>query len=248
MANKQTAIVTGAKRGIGRGVAVALAKAGFDVAVNVRDESSIEEAKQVVRDCMAHGVDADIFVADVSDFEACGEMVKKIVIRMGSIDVLVNNAGITRDTFIARMSEKQYDEVIAANQKSVYNMIRHVTPVMMKQRSGRIINMSSIVGVRGNAGQMNYAASKAAIIGMTMSAAKELGSRGITVNAIAPGYIETDMTGALPEKFREQMIAATSLKRAGTVEDVAGAVVFLAGSGASYITGQVITVDGGMMM
>lgn len=246
MSENKTAIVTGAKRGIGRAIAAALAKDGFNVALNVRNEGSVEEARAVMKECMAHGVDADIFTADVSKFEECAEMVKKIVTRFGSIDVLVNNAGITRDGLIARMSEEQYDEVIAANQKSVYNMIRQVTPIMMKQRQGSIINLSSVVGVRGNAGQLNYAASKAAIIGMTLSAAKELGGRGITVNAVAPGFIETDMTASLPDKVREQLAGAISLKRMGTPEDVAGAVAFLAGDKARYITGQVLCVDGGM--
>lgn len=246
MGENKTAVVTGAKRGIGRAIAVALAKEGFDVALNVRNESSVEEARAVMKECMAQGVDADIFTADVSKFGECAEMVKKIVTRFGSIDALVNNAGITRDGLIARMSEEQYDEVIAANQKSVYNMIRQVTPIMMKQRQGSIINLSSVVGVRGNAGQLNYAASKAAIIGMTLSAAKELGGRGITVNAVAPGFIETDMTASLPDKAREQLAGAISLKRMGTPEDVAGAVAFLAGDKARYITGQVLCVDGGM--
>lgn len=246
MGNNKTAIVTGAKRGIGRAIAVALAKEGFDVALNVRGESSVEEARAVMKECVALGVDADIFTADVSKFDECGEMVKKIVTRFGSADVLVNNAGITRDGLIARMGESQYDEVIAANQKSVYNMIRHVTPVMMKQRAGSIVNITSIVGVRGNAGQFNYAASKAAIIGMTLSAAKELGGRNITVNAVAPGFIETEMTAALPDKVREQLAGAISLKRMGAPEDVANAVAFLAGDKARYITGQILCVDGGM--
>lgn len=247
MANK-VAVVTGAKQGIGKAIAVALAKKGFDVAINVRGESSIEAARAVVKECMAFGVDADCFTADVASFEQCCEMVKKIVTRMGSIDVLVNNAGITRDGLIARMSEQQYDEVIASNQKGAFNMIRHITPIMMKQRSGRIINITSVVGVRGNAGQLNYAASKAAIIGMTLSAAKELGARGITVNAVAPGFIETDMTEKMPEKAKEQITSVISLKKPGRPEDVANAVAFLAGEEAQYITGQVLAVDGGMSM
>lgn len=246
MAENKTALVTGAKRGIGRAIAVALAKEGFQIALNVRGESSVEEARGVMKECMACGVDADIFIADVSKFEECAEMVKKVVTRFGSLDALVNNAGITRDGLIARMSEAQYDEVIAANQKSVYNMIRQVTPVMMKQRSGSIVNITSIVGVRGNAGQFNYAASKAAIIGMTLSAAKELGGRNITVNAVAPGFIETDMTASLPDKVKEQLAGNISLKRMGAPEDVANAVAFLAGGRARYITGQVLCVDGGM--
>lgn len=244
----KTAVVTGAKQGIGKAIALRMAKEGFDVAVCVRGEESIAAAREVVRECMAFGVDADCFLADVADFAACTEMIRQIHTRMGSIDVLVNNAGITRDGLIARMSEEQYDEVIAANQKSVFNMTRQVTPIMMKQRSGRIINLTSVVGLHGNAGQFNYAASKAAIIGMTMTAAKELGARGITVNAVAPGFIETDMSGKLPEKLKEQMIAATSLGRMGSTDEVAGLVAFLAGEGGGYITGQVISIDGGLRM
>ena len=197
---------------------------------------------------MKHGVDADCFTADVSQFEECAEMVKRVMARWGRIDVLVNNAGITRDGLIARMGEAQFDDVIAANQKSVFNMMRQVVPVMMKQRGGRIINISSVAGVYGNAGQLNYSASKAAIIGMTKSAAKELGARGITVNAVAPGFIETDMTEKLPDKAKAAIIERISLGRTGKPEDVANAVAFLAGDSASYITGQVLCVDGGIVM
>lgn len=175
-------------------------------------------------------------------------MVKRVMARWGRIDVLVNNAGITRDGLIARMGEAQFDDVIAANQKSVFNMMRQVVPVMMKQRGGRIINISSVAGVYGNAGQLNYSASKAAIIGMTKSAAKELGARGITVNAVAPGFIETDMTEKLPDKAKAAIIERISLGRTGKPEDVANAVAFLAGDSASYITGQVLCVDGGIVM
>ncbi len=241
-------MVTGAKQGIGRAIAIALARDGFDVAVNCRNEQSAAAAREVVQACMAFGGDADCFAADVSDFEQCAEMVRKIMARFGRIDVLVNNAGITRDGLIARMSEPQYDEVIASNQKSVYNMTRQVTPIMMKQRGGRMINITSVVGLYGNAGQLNYAASKAAIIGMTKSAAKELGGRNITVNAVAPGFIETEMSGKLPEKARQAMTGAIALGRPGTPEEVADAVAFLAGDHAGYITGQVLEVSGGITM
>lgn len=244
----KVALVTGAKQGIGRAIAVALAKDGFDVAINVRNEASVPAAREVVAECMKFGVDADCFTADVSSFEECAAMVKRVVNRFTRIDVLVNNAGITRDGLIARMSEQQYDDVIDANQKSVFNMIRQVTPVMMKQKSGRIISITSVVGLYGNAGQLNYAASKAGIVGMTLAAAKELGGRNITVNAVAPGIIESDMTAALPEKTRQAMVDATSLRRIGAAEDVANAVCFLAGERASYITGQVLCVDGGLTM
>lgn len=248
MDNRKVAIVTGAKQGIGRAIAIMLAKDGFDVAINVRNEASVEAAREVVKECLKHGVDADCFTADVSVYAECEEMVKRIVTRMGHIDVLVNNAGITRDALIARMSEEKYDEVIAANQKSVFNMMRLVTPLMMKQRSGRMINITSVVGLYGNPSQLNYAASKAAIVGMTLSAAKELGARNITVNAVAPGFIGTEMTEALPQKVKDGMTAAISLGHAGTPEDVANAVAFLAGERAGYITGQVLCVDGGILM
>lgn len=244
----KVAIVTGAKQGIGRAIAVALAKDGFDVAINARNEQSAAAAREVVAECIKYGVDADCFIADVSDFAACAELVRRVVNRFSRVDVLVNNAGITRDGLIARMSEEQYDEVIAANQKSTFNMIRQVTPIMMKQRGGRLISITSVVGLHGNAGQLNYAASKAAIIGMTLSAAKELGARGITANAVAPGFIQTEMTGKLPEKQQQAIVDATSLGRVGAAEDVANAVCFLASDKASYITGQVLCVDGGLVL
>lgn len=244
----KVALVTGARRGIGRAIAVALAKDGFDVAINCRNEESVASAREVAAECMKYGVDADCFVADVSDYSQCDDMVHKIAARFARIDVLVNNAGITRDGLLARMSEQHYDQVIAANQKSVFNMMRLVTPIMMKQRSGRMINITSVVGLYGNAGQVNYSASKAAIVGMTYSAAKELGGRNITVNAVAPGCIETEMTNQLSDKVKDAMVGAIPLKRMGKPEDVADAVCFLAGERAGYITGQVLNVDGGIIM
>ena len=244
----KVALVTGARQGIGRAISFALAQQGFDVAINCRNEQTALAAREVANECMKHGVDADCFTAAVSLFEECAELVKRVMARWGRIDVLVNNAGITRDGLIARMGEAQFDDVIAANQKSVFNMMRQVVPVMMKQRGGRIINISSVAGVYGNAGQLNYSASKAAIIGMTKSAAKELGARGITVNAVAPGFIETDMTEKLPDKAKAAIIERISLGRTGKPEDVANAVAFLAGDSASYITGQVLCVDGGIVM
>ena len=244
----KTALITGSKQGIGKAIALAFAKAGYDVAVNCRNEDGVPAALEVVKQCRKTGVDADCFAADVSDFAQCGELVKKVASRFGSVDVLVNNAGITKDGLIARMSEEQYDSVIAANQKSVFNMTRHVSGIMIKQKGGRIINITSVSGLYGNAGQFNYSASKAAIIGMTYTAAKELGGRGITVNAIAPGFIETDMTGKLSEKIKESIVASTSLKRMGQPQEVADLAVFLASEAAGYITGQVICVDGGLMM
>ena len=248
MSEHKVALVTGAKQGIGRAIALALAKDGFDVAINCRGEQSAAAGREVAAACMQYGVDADCFLADVSDFEACAAMVKRVATKWGRIDVLVNNAGITRDGLIARMSEEQYDTVIASNQKSVYNMMRQVVPLMMKQRSGRIINITSVAGVYGNAGQFNYSASKAAVIGMTKSAAKELGGRNITVNAIAPGFVDTDMTGKLPDKAKAAILERISLGRTGKPEDIAAAVAFLAGPGAAYITGQVLCVDGGIVM
>ena len=245
----KTALITGATQGIGACIAKRLAEDGFNIAINCRSEQEKENGGLAVQEaCRAFGVEAECFIASVSDFAACGEMAAAVKERFGSIDVLVNNAGVTKDGLIARMGEAQFDDVIAANQKSVFNMMRQVVPVMMKQRGGRIINISSVAGVYGNAGQLNYSASKAAIIGMTKSAAKELGARGITVNAVAPGFIETDMTEKLPDKAKAAIIERISLGRTGKPEDVANAVAFLAGDSASYITGQVLCVDGGIVM
>ena len=245
----KTALITGASQGIGACIAKRLAKDGFNIAINCRSEVEVENGGLGVQaECEAFGVEAECFIADVSNFKACEEMVKAVKARFGSIDVLVNNAGITRDGLIARMSEDQFDAVTAVNYKSVFNMTRQVAPIMMKQRSGRIINMASVAGLYGNAGQFNYSASKAGVVGMTLSAAKELGARNITVNAIAPGFIKTPMTDVLDEKVKENILNAIALKRFGEVEDIAATASFLASDSASYITGQVIVIDGGLSM
>lgn len=240
-----TAIITGSGQGIGAAVAKRLAKDGFDIAVNDLNE---ENGRRTAEECRALGVKADYFKADVSKLSECEEMVKAVKEKFGSIDVLVNNAGITRDGLLARMSEENYDLVIAVNQKSVFNMMKTVGSIMMKQRSGRIINLSSVAGLYGNAGQFNYSASKAAIIGMTKSAAKELGSRGINVNAVAPGFIRTPMTDALTDAQKEAILNAIAVKRYGEVEEIAGVISFLAGKDSSYVTGQVIEISGGLSM
>lgn len=240
-----TAIITGSGQGIGAAVAKRLAKDGFDIAVNDLNE---ENGRRTAEECRAFGVKASYFKADVSKLSECEEMVKAIKEEFGSIDVLVNNAGITRDGLLARMSEENYDLVIAVNQKSVFNMMKTVGSIMMKQRSGRIINLSSVAGLYGNAGQFNYSASKAAIIGMTKSAAKELGSRGINVNAVAPGFIRTPMTDALTDAQKEAILNLISMKRYGEVDEIAGVISFLAGKDSTYVTGQVIEISGGLSM
>lgn len=240
-----TAIITGSGQGIGAAVAKRLARDGFDIAVNDLNE---ENGRRTAEECKALGVKAAYFKADVSKLGECEEMVKAIKAEFGTIDVLVNNAGITRDGLLARMSEENYDLVIAVNQKSVFNMMKTVGAVMMKQRGGRVINLSSVAGLYGNAGQFNYSASKAAIIGMTKSAAKELGSRGINVNAVAPGFIRTPMTDALTDAQKEAILGAIAMKRYGEVEEIAGVISFLAGKDSSYVTGQVIEISGGLAM
>lgn len=241
------AVITGSARGIGAAIALRLAEDGFDIALNDISEKSFEN-NDIMDKIRAKGVKCEKFIADVSNAAQVEETVKAIKDCFGSIDVLVNNAGITRDGLLARMSEENYDLVIAVNQKSVYNMMRYVVPVMMKQRSGRIINMSSVAGLHGNAGQFNYSASKAAIIGMTKSAAKELGSRGINVNAIAPGFISTPMTDALTDEQKKAIFEMIAMKRYGNVEEIAGVASFLAGKDSSYVTGQVIEISGGLSM
>lgn len=245
----RVALVTGAARGIGAAVAERLAADGCDVVINCHSESSVEAAKNLATKISdACYVKTSVMQCDVSDFDAAKEMIDKVKEEFGRIDILVNNAGITRDGLLMRMKEDQFDAVVDTNLGGAFNCLRHVAPIMIKQRSGRIISISSIVGIYGNAGQVNYAASKAGIIGMTKAAAKELGSRGITVNAVAPGFIETAMTAGLDEKANEALTSRISLGRLGKPEDIADAVSFLASDSASYITGQVLGVDGGMSL
>jgi len=245
----KTAVVTGASQGIGACIAKRLAKDGFNIAVNCYpSDNDKANAEKVAEECRAFGVEAETFSADVSKHSDCEEMAKAIKERFLSIDVLINNAGITKDGLLARMSEEQYDTVIAVNQKSVFNMMKFVGNVMIKQKGGKIVNVSSVAGVYGNAGQVNYSASKAAIIGMTMSAAKELGSRNITVNAIAPGLIQTPMTDALSDEQKKNIFGQIALKRFGQVDEIAGTVSFLVSDDASYITGQTIEISGGLSM
>ncbi len=245
LANK-TALVTGASRGIGRATALELAKAGAKVAVNYAGNRAA--AEEVVAMIEAAGGQAFMVQADVGDSAAVDAMIKSVVERFGSIDILVNNAGITRDNLIMRMKEEDWDAVIHTNLKGIFNCTKIVTKLMMKQRYGRIVNMTSVVGVMGNAGQSNYAAAKAGVIGFTKSMAKELASRNITVNAVAPGYIATDMTADLPEQAKTDLQTQIPLQRLGTPADVASAVLFLVSPGADYITGQTLHVDGGMVM
>lgn len=242
-----TALITGASQGIGAELAKAFAKDGYNIAINCYNEETRQNGgEQVAEACRALGVEAECFIADVSDYAASETMVAAILARFGSIEVLINNAGITRDGLLLRMSEKNFDDVMATNLKSVFNMVRLVTPSMVKKRRGNIINMSSVAGVYGNKGQLNYSASKAGMLGMTKTIAKELGSRNIICNAIAPGLIKSAMTDAMTEEAREETLSRISLRRYGTVEDVAQTALFLARQ--SYITGQTILVDGGLEM
>lgn len=244
-----TAIVTGASQGIGACIIKRLAKDGFDCVVNCYPSENDEANAEAVKvECESFGVKAAVYPCDVSKYDDCEKMVKDIKAEFGTIDVLVNNAGITKDGLLARMSEEQYDAVIAVNQKSVFNMMKHVGSVMMRQRSGKVVNLASVAGLYGNPGQFNYSASKAAIIGMTKTAAKELGSRGVNVNAVAPGFIKTPMTDALTEEQRNAMLSVIAMKRYGTVDEIAGVVSFLVSDDASYVTGQVIEISGGLSM
>ncbi|MDD7740599.1 MAG: 3-oxoacyl-[acyl-carrier-protein] reductase [Lachnospiraceae bacterium] len=246
MQNGKIAVVTGASRGIGRAIALRLAKDGVFVIVNYN--GSRESAEAVLAEIEKDGGQGAVMQCNVSDYEACEAWIKEILSVYGRIDILVNNAGITKDGLLMGMSEEAFDQVISTNLKGTFNCIRFAARPMIRQKSGCIINMASVVGVAGNAGQANYAASKAGVIGLTKTAARELASRGIRVNAIAPGFIETDMTSVLSEKVKEASVSQIPLGHFGKAEDVANLAAFLASEEASYITGQVIHCDGGMVM
>ncbi|MGQ9616129.1 MAG: 3-oxoacyl-[acyl-carrier-protein] reductase [Spirochaetota bacterium] len=243
--SEKVAFITGGARGIGREIADLFARNGANIAICDINYDGVNQASEDIR---KHNVKVEGYLLDVSNLKECEEVVKKAVDNFGRIDILVNNAGITHDNLLIRMSEEEFDRVIAINLKGTFNCTKVISRVMMRQRYGRIINIASIIGIVGNAGQANYAASKAGIIGITKSAAKELASRNITVNAIAPGYIKTEMTEALPGEVRSRMLANIPLGRPGTPSDVASVALFLASEYSSYMTGQVIVVDGGMVM
>ncbi|MEK4328788.1 3-oxoacyl-[acyl-carrier-protein] reductase [Paenibacillus sp. FSL R7-0312] len=242
----QTALVTGGSRGIGRAIALALAEQGVKVAVNY--SGSLQSAEETVARIQELGSEGIALQGNVGNSEQAENLVKEVINTWGKIDILVNNAGITRDNLIMRMKEEEFDQVIETNLKGVFNCLKAATRPMMKQRYGRIINISSVVGVTGNPGQVNYTAAKAGVIGMTKSAARELASRGITVNCIAPGFIDTDMTRELSDEVRSELIKGIPLAKLGRAEDIANAAVFLASEGAAYMTGQTLHVDGGMYM
>ena len=246
MLKDKVAIVTGASRGIGKSIAINFARQGSKVVLNYRsDDNGAETTKQEIEQ---NGGVAILHKGDVSDFYVAEELMNFCKEKFSRIDILVNNAGITRDTLVMRMKEEDFDSVINVNLKGSFNCAKHASSIMLRQKSGKIINISSVIGIIGNAGQVNYAASKAGIIGMTKSLAKELGSRGINVNAIAPGFIETDMTDLLGDNVKETILSHIPLKKMGKTEDVSNLAVFLASNMSDYITGQVITVDGGMVM
>lgn len=242
----KVALITGATRGIGKEIALTLAQNGYDIALNYRTEN--EELKNTVKEIESYNVKCLKVKGDVSNFEDCERFTKEIIEEFEKIDVLVNNAGITKDTLLMRMKKEDFENVIDVNLVGTFNVTKNVISYMLKARSGRIINISSVVGISGNVGQTNYSASKAGIIGFTKSLAKEVGSRGILVNAVAPGFIETQMTQSLKDEIKEEIAKTICLKRMGTAKDVANVVKFLSSEESSYITGQVIQVDGGMLM
>lgn len=242
----KVALVTGASRGIGRAIAIKLAAEGAKVAINYAGNTA--KAEEVKAEIEAAGGEAMLVQADVADSAAVDAMVAAVTEQYGTIDILVNNAGITRDGLLMRMKDEDFDAVINTNLKGVFYCTKVVSKLMMKKRAGKIVNMASVVGLIGNAGQTNYAAAKAGVIGFSKSAAKELAARGITVNVVAPGFIDTDMTAAMPEKAKEATLTGIPMKRMGAPEDIANAVAFLVSDNASYITGQVVNVDGGMVM
>lgn len=240
----KVALITGATRGIGKQIAITLAKQGFDIALNYRTEN--DSLNETVKEIESYGVRCFAVKGDISSFEDCENMTKQVIEKLERIDVLINNAGITKDMLFIRMKPEDFNQVIDVNLIGTFNMTKNVSQYMIKQRSGRIINISSVVGIHGNAGQANYSASKAGIIGLTKSLAKELAGRNILVNAIAPGFIETDMTSVLKDEVKTNIMNSIPLKREGKPEEVANVVKFLASEDSSYITGQVISVDGGM--
>lgn len=246
MLTGKIALVTGAARGIGKEIALTLAANGATVIVNYN--GSKERAEAVVSEIKANGGEAEAVQCNVADFAASENMVKEVLAKYGKVDILVNNAGITKDNLIMRMSEADYDAVLDTNLKGAFNMIRHLSRAFLKQRSGKIINISSVSGVMGNAGQSNYSASKAGLIGLTKSVARELASRNVCVNAVAPGFIATEMTEILSEDYMNKMKEMIPLGKMGSTKDIANMVLFLAGNQSDYITGQVIHVDGGMVM
>lgn len=246
MLNGKVAVITGASRGIGRAIALKMAEAGAKVVINYN--GSVDKAERVRKEIEDKGGTASIYQCDVSDFAACEKLIQDVIAQYGQLDILVNNAGITRDGLLMRMSEEEFNQVLDTNLKGCFHCIRFASRQMLKQKGGRIINMSSVSGVMGNAGQANYSASKAGVIGLTKAAARELATRHITVNAIAPGFIETDMTDMLNENVKAEAVKQIPFGSFGKPDDVANLAVFLASEQAGYITGQVICVDGGMAM
>lgn len=246
MLSGKYAVITGASRGIGKAVAIEFARQGANVAVLYA--SNQEQAEAVVKEIESLGVSAVSVRCDVASFDGCKTAVEQVLAAFPTVDILVNNAGITKDGIVLSMSEENFDAVVDTNLKGAFNMIRHLYPTLMRRKAGRIINMSSIAGVMGNAGQANYASAKAGMIGLTKSIAKELGGRGVTVNAVAPGFIETDMTAVLSDKVKETALSGIPLKRMGQPEEIAKLTAFLASDDAAYITGQVIQIDGGLHM